>query len=72
MARAQIDLAVSINMPDTPWYDPVNALKWFNIGMALVLKESPDGSQDRYAIFAVNNSRCHSAGSSVEGTGGRR
>jgi TPR repeat protein len=56
VSHAQIDLAVSLNMPDKPWSDPVQALKWFNVGMALVLKESPDGSQDRYAVFAANNS----------------
>ena len=56
VSHAQIDLAVSLNMSGKPWHDPVNALKWFYVGMALVLKESPDGSQDRYAVFAANNS----------------
>jgi len=56
VSHAQIDLAVSLNMSGKPWHDPVQALKWFNVGMALVLKEAPDGSQDRYAVFAANNS----------------
>lgn len=56
VSHAQLDLAVSLQMSGKPWYDPVNALKWFNVGMALVLKEAPDGSQDRFAVFAANNS----------------
>jgi TPR repeat protein len=56
VSHAQIDLAVSLGMPDKPWTNLVESLKWFNVGMALVLKESPDGSEDRYAVFAANNS----------------
>ena len=56
VSHAQLDLAVSLNMAGKPWYDPVQALKWLYVGMALVLEESPDGSQDRYAVFAGNNS----------------
>ena len=56
VSKAQIDLGVTLNMPGSAWYDPVQALKWFNVGMALTLEESPDGSQDRHAVFAANNS----------------
>jgi TPR repeat protein len=55
VSKAQIDLGVSLNMPGKPWYDPVQALKWFNVGMALTLKEHPEGSLDHYAVFAGNN-----------------
>jgi len=37
VSKAQIDLGVTLNMPDKSWHDPVGALKWFNAGMALVL-----------------------------------
>lgn len=56
VSMAQLDLGVSLNMPGKPWHDPVQALRWFNVGMASILKESPDGSRDHYAVFAANNS----------------
>jgi hypothetical protein len=55
VGKAQLDLGVSLNMPGKPWYDPVQALKWFNVGMALTLKEYPDGSLDHHVVFAGNN-----------------
>jgi TPR repeat protein len=57
VSKAQLDLGVTLNMPGKLWYDPVQALKWFYIGMALTLEQHPDGSQDHYAVFAANNSQ---------------
>ena len=53
--EAQIDLGVSYTMKDTPWFDAVQAYKWFTVGAANALAQGANGEEDRLAIFAYNN-----------------